>query len=89
LTSTTQTRALETYGELQQTFELKGGYAIEAKVKRVLAGLGLAEPTWRQPMRALSGGQRVRANLARLLLQSPDLLLLDEPTNHLDQAGVE
>jgi len=82
-------RLLEAYGELQHAFELKGGYEVESKIRRVLSGLGLTEGTWHRPMAALSGGQRVRASLARLLLQSPDLLLLDEPTNHLDQQGVE
>ncbi|MFC1466989.1 MAG: ABC-F family ATP-binding cassette domain-containing protein [Candidatus Brachytrichaceae bacterium NZ_4S206] len=82
-------RLLETYGALQHEFELKGGYEIEPKIERVLTGLGFAKTDWHRPIAALSGGQRVRANLACLLLQSPDVLLLDEPTNHLDQQGVE
>ncbi|GIV84948.1 MAG: ABC transporter [Candidatus Roseilinea sp.] len=82
-------RLLQTYGMLQQAFELKGGYEVESKIKRVLLGLGFAEADRHKPIAALSGGQRVRAHLARLLLQAPDVLLLDEPTNHLDQQGVE
>jgi len=79
---------LETYGRLQQAFEQQGGYTVEARMRRVLQGLGFDESSWHRPMHALSGGQRVRANLARLLLAAPDLLLLDEPTNHLDTDAV-
>ncbi len=80
---------LDKYGELQHEFELKGGYEIENRVKRVLSGLGFKEIDYHKPLSQLSGGQRVRANLASLLLKSPDVLLLDEPTNHLDQQGIE
>ncbi|MCS7060977.1 MAG: ATP-binding cassette domain-containing protein [Anaerolineae bacterium] len=81
--------ALEQYGRLQQEFELAGGYEIDARIRRVLSGLGFRPEDAQQPMARLSGGQRVRAALARLLLLSPDVLLLDEPTNHLDAQGVE
>jgi ATP-binding cassette subfamily F protein 3 len=80
---------LDRYGALQHDFELKGGYELDAKIKRVLGGLGFKEADWHKPLSQLSGGQRVRAALAQLLLQSPDVLLLDEPTNHLDQQGIE
>jgi len=70
-------------------FELAGGYAYEHRIERVLAGLGFGESDFQRPMGQMSGGQKTRALLARLLLQEPDLLLLDEPTNHLDLAGME
>ncbi|MCS6773395.1 MAG: ABC-F family ATP-binding cassette domain-containing protein [Thermoflexales bacterium] len=80
---------LRAYGEVQHAFEAQGGYTVDARIRRVLDGLGLPEPLWHTSISALSGGQRVRAFLAHLLLRSPDVLLLDEPTNHLDTAGVE
>ncbi|NJM40781.1 MAG: ABC-F family ATP-binding cassette domain-containing protein [Anaerolineae bacterium] len=82
-------KALARYGELQHEYELKGGYEIDAKIKRVLSGLGFKQGEEYKSLAQLSGGQRVRAALARLLLQSPDVLLLDEPTNHLDAQGIE
>jgi ATP-binding cassette subfamily F protein 3 len=80
---------LKTYGALQHEFELKGGYTMDTQIKRVLSGLGFKPGEEHKPLSQLSGGQRVRAALAKLLLQSPDILLLDEPTNHLDRQGVE
>ncbi len=82
-------RLLERYGELQHEFERLGGYGVDARIRRVLGGLGFKPGEEHQPLSQLSGGQRVRAALARLLLISPDVLLLDEPTNHLDTRGVE
>jgi ATP-binding cassette subfamily F protein 3 len=81
--------ALQRYGEVEHEFERAGGYDVDAKIRRVLSGLGFKGDDFERPLAQLSGGQRVRAALARLLLQSPDVLMLDEPTNHLDTAGVE
>jgi len=72
------------YGLQQEAFERAGGYAIDQRIRFVLGGLGLHESLWQAPLSHLSGGQRTRACLGRLLLEEPDLLLLDEPTNHLD-----
>jgi ATP-binding cassette subfamily F protein 3 len=80
---------LATYGQKQEAFERAGGYTIEQRIKTVLTGLGLAESLWTEPLAHLSGGQRTRALLGRLLLEEPDLLMLDEPTNHLDVRAVE
>jgi ATP-binding cassette subfamily F protein 3 len=80
---------LERYGVLQARFEHRGGYDYELQIKQVLTGLGFKESEFQYPLTHLSGGQRTRALLARLLLSAHDLLLLDEPTNHLDIAAVE
>ncbi|RLC96569.1 MAG: ABC transporter ATP-binding protein [Chloroflexi bacterium] len=81
--------ALQRYGRAVEAFELAGGYTYEQRIERVLSGLGFDEEDFRRPVAQLSGGQKTRALLARLLLEEPDLLLLDEPTNHLDLAGIE
>ncbi|MGB9673944.1 MAG: ribosomal protection-like ABC-F family protein, partial [Anaerolineales bacterium] len=80
---------LEQYGELQEKFEKRGGYAYETTIRQTLNGLGFKEADFHRPIQQLSGGQRTRAYLARLLLSHPDLLILDEPTNHLDIQSVE
>jgi ATP-binding cassette subfamily F protein 3 len=81
--------ALERYGPLQQQFELDGGYIYETRIKQVLTGLNFEPADFDRPVTQLSGGQKTRALLGRLLLESPDLLILDEPTNHLDIHAVE
>jgi ATP-binding cassette subfamily F protein 3 len=80
---------IESYGRLQEAFERAGGYTFETRIRQALAGLGFNEADYRRPLSRVSGGERTRAFLARLLLSEPDLLLLDEPTNHLDIQAVE
>ncbi|MCY4071692.1 MAG: ABC-F family ATP-binding cassette domain-containing protein [Chloroflexi bacterium] len=81
--------ALERYGSLQAEYERRGGYEYETRIKMVLSGLGFTSDEYGMPLPQLSGGQKTRALLCRLLLEEPDLLLLDEPTNHLDIQAVE
>ncbi len=85
----TRDQALVRYGPLQHEFERRGGYSFHTRIKQVLTGLGFSSSDFHMPLDHLSGGQRTRAFLARLLLSEPDLLMLDEPTNHLDIAAVE
>ncbi|MEN6572584.1 MAG: ABC-F family ATP-binding cassette domain-containing protein [Anaerolineaceae bacterium] len=80
---------IETYGHLQAEFDALGGYTFELQTRMTLTGLGFTREDEVRPLSQLSGGQRTRALLAKLLLSSPDLLLLDEPTNHLDIDAVE
>jgi ATP-binding cassette, subfamily F, member 3 len=82
-------QVMERYGELQQDFEHRGGYTYETRIRQTLSGLGFEVEDFERPLWQLSGGQRTRALLARLLLSEPDLLVLDEPTNHLDISAVE
>ena len=80
---------LEDYSRATARFESLGGYALESKAKAILAGLGFSQGDFDKTPDVLSGGERIRLALAKLLLREPDLLLMDEPTNHLDLAGIE
>ena len=82
-------QVLEKYGRLQAEFDHRGGYTYIHRIQQVLSGLGFTADEYQAPLARLSGGERTRALLARLLLSEPDLLILDEPTNHLDIAAVE
>lgn len=77
------------YSTLQEQFEHAGGYSYETDIKQVLTGLGFSVDQWTLPLTHLSGGQKTRLLLGRLLLEKPDLLILDEPTNHLDVDAIE
>jgi len=77
------------YGALQTAYEAGGGYDYVMRIEQVLVGLTFHKEDWHVPLSHLSGGQKTRALLARLLLERPDLLMLDEPTNHLDVQAIE
>lgn len=80
---------MEEYATLQHYFEQNDGYSYQSRLRGVLKGLGFADNDFNRPMNQLSGGQKTRVHLAKLLLSKPDILLLDEPTNHLDIASRE
>ena len=80
---------MEEYHSLSYRFDTEGGQSYRSEVVGVLKGLGFTDADLRKSMGELSGGQKTRVNLARLLLMRPDVLLLDEPVNHLDMASIE
>lgn len=87
-TGDTLSSLLETYSRLNHTFELENGYAYKSEIQGVLKGLGFSEEDFCKKISSLSGGQKTRVFLSRLLLLKPDLIMLDEPTNHLDIESV-
>lgn len=78
----------QTYSRLNHEFELMNGYAWQSEITGVLKGLGFVEEEFRKPVKELSGGQKTRVSLGKLLLSKPDIILLDEPTNHLDMESI-
>ena len=80
---------LNAYGEALSRFEALGGFTVESQIDAILEGLGLRDVAQDDRMQHLSGGQRTRVGLARLLVAEPSILLLDEPTNHLDIEALE
>ena len=81
-------RLMETYSRLTHEFEMENGYAYKSELVGVLKGLGFPESDFEKEISTLSGGQKTRVALGRLLLSKPDIILLDEPTNHLDMDSI-
>lgn len=82
------TAKLESYTRLTHDFELKNGYSYKSEITGVLKGLGFSEEEFTKDVDTLSGGQKTRVSLGKLLLSKPDIILLDEPTNHLDMESI-
>ena len=82
-------KIIKDYTTLQDLFSLKGGYTYKGEISRVLKGLGFLEEDFDKVINTLSGGQKTRVSLCKLLLKNPDIILLDEPTNHLDLEAIE
>ena len=81
-------KAMEKYSQLTDRFEKSNGYAWKSEIVGVLKGLGFTEAEFDTPIHTLSGGQKTRVALSRILLTRPDIILLDEPTNHLDMDAI-
>ena len=81
-------RLLERYGEAQEEFQERGGYELESRAKEILTGLGIQPDEHSRMVDHFSGGWKMRIQLAKILIQTPDVLLLDEPTNHLDLESI-
>lgn len=77
------------YASLQDLYVVRGGQTFRAQINRVLTGLGIPETDWKKSIHVLSGGEKTRVALAKLLLSEPSIILMDEPTNHLDLAATE
>ena len=82
-------KVIKDYTTLQDLYSHKGGYTYKGEISRVLKGLGFLEEDFDKVIHTLSGGQKTRVSLCKLLLKNPDIILLDEPTNHLDLEAIE
>lgn len=82
-------KVMDNYARVLEEYERAGGYICEASARRIIIGLGFSEDDFNKPFAKLSGGQKTRLNLGRLLALQADIIMLDEPTNHLDMASME
>ena len=80
---------MKIYGDLQHQFEVKGGYSIQEKISKICEGLKISSEMRQKSFNILSGGEKSRIILGKILLENPDILLLDEPSNHLDLSSIE